>query len=357
MREFLKNLCETAEKEDYFSGVLRFSRKGQVVFEQAYGYANRSFKVQNRIDTRFDTASITKTFTAVAILQLVEQGALKLDDKITELVDLGETKIPHDVTVEQLLNHTSGIADDADEEAGENYADLFVDSPNYAIRECRDFLKNFAYKEPNFKAGSDVRYCNCSYVLLGMAIEQVTGMPYREYVKKHVFEKADMMQTGFFAMDEINENVAEGYPSVWGEDGKFLGYKKNIYCYPPIGTPDGGAYTTAEDLDRFIHAIREHRLLSEYFSELVQQPHCAFTKKKDWYEIAGLTEQNGYAFEFFQLPDGENFCMYKDGCNDGVAGMLSYYPKEDICLVILSNQDCNVWKMHKKVQLEIFKRF
>ncbi len=132
---------------------------------------------------------MTKVFTAVAILQLVEQGKLKLDDKIVNLIDLEGTKIPKDVTVHQLLNHTSGIADDADEEAGEDYAALFINSPNYAIRECKDFLKNFAYKEPNFKAGSNVRYCNCSFILLGIAIEKITGMKYQSYVTEHIFKK------------------------------------------------------------------------------------------------------------------------------------------------------------------------
>ena len=99
-------------------------------------------------------ASITKIFTAAAVLQLVEEGKLRLEDRIVNIVDLSGTKIPEDVTIEHLLNHTSGIADDADEEAGEDYSALFVDSPNYAIRECRDFLKNFAYKEPNFRAGT-----------------------------------------------------------------------------------------------------------------------------------------------------------------------------------------------------------
>ena len=75
----------------------------------------------------------------------MEQGKLKLTDCITAIIDLEGTQIPADVTIEHLLRHTSGIADDADEEAGEEYSDLFINSPNYAIRECRDFLKNFAF--------------------------------------------------------------------------------------------------------------------------------------------------------------------------------------------------------------------
>jgi len=87
---------------------------------------------------------------------------------------------------------------------------LFVNSSNCAIRECKDFLKNFAYKEPNFKAGTNVRYNNCAFVLLGLAIEKVTGIDYRTYVTKNIFEEAcQMTNTKFCVMDEINENTAE----------------------------------------------------------------------------------------------------------------------------------------------------
>lgn len=332
--------------------------KGETVFEKAYGYANRAFKIKNEVNTSFDTASVTKIFTAVAVLQLVEQGRLNLDDKIVNIIDLKGTKIPNDVTVEQLLNHTSGIADDADEEAGEDYAALFVNSPNYAIRECKDFLKNFAYKEPNFKAGDNARYCNCSFILLGLAIEKISGIKYQDYVTQNIFEKAVMSGTGFFSMDAINENTAEGYTNITDTEGNIIGYKKNIYSYPPIGAADGGAYTTAEDLNKFLIGIQNGTLLNKEYLDILMHPHCNFYDAKEFYEIPGLYERNGYAFEFFMINDEkEPFCIYKDGCNYGVSAMFSYYPEKDISLVILSNQECNVWTMRKEIQLELYKKY
>lgn len=358
MKKYIERICDEFAKERNFSGVCMLKIKGETIFSKAYGYANRSFKISNRIDTKFDTASITKLFTAVAILQLIEQNRLNFFDKITEVIDLSDTMIPSDVTIEQLLNHTSGIADDAEEEAGEEYSDLFLEHPNYALRECKDFLKNFAYKKPNFKAGTNVRYCNCSFVLLGLAIEKIMGMNYRDYVAHHVFEKANMKNTGFFAMDEINENIAEGYKNVEDEEGRFLGYKKNIYSYPPKGTPDGGAYTTAEDLNKFLIAIKENVLLGDEYSRLLLMPHCEFKRDAEWLGVPNIYEKNGYAFEYLLFEQEESpFCMYKDGQNDGVASRFSYYPKEDISLVLLANQDCDVWEMTKLIQLEIYHRY
>lgn len=358
MKEFIESVCESNYLAHNFSGVCMLKVKGETLFAKAYGYASRAFKIPNQIDTKFDTASITKIFTAASVLQLIECGKLNFGDKITDIIDLSGTEIPTDVTIEQLLNHTSGIADDADEENGEDYSALFAEYPNYAMRECRDFLKNFAYKKPNFRAGTDVRYCNCSYVLLGLAIEKVTGISYRDYVARNVFEKVGMSNSGFLSMDGVNENTAEGYVSITDESDNIVGYKRNIYCYPPKGTPDGGAYTTAEDLNKFICAIKGNVLLGKEFSEIFLTPHCEFTKPEEWYEIPGLYEKNGYAFEFLMLPDSdEPFCICKDGINDGVSVKLSYYPASDITLVLLSNQNCNVWEMTKEIQLEIYKRY
>lgn len=150
MNVVLEKLCADWAEHNQFSGVCMITCKGSTVFSGAYGFANRAFKIPNKIDTKFDTASITKLFTATAILQLVQNNKLKLSEHITDIIDLKGTKIPPNVTIKQLLNHTSGIHDDAEEEAGEQYSELFVTQPNYAIRECRDFLKNFVYKEPNF---------------------------------------------------------------------------------------------------------------------------------------------------------------------------------------------------------------
>ena len=135
---------DTAVRASGFTGVVVVRQAGAVVFSEAYGYATPRWQIPNTVDTRFDTASITKLFTSVAVLQQVGAGRLDLDASIHSYVDLSGTTISSAVTLRHLLTHTSGIADDADEEAGEVYADLFVDRPCYAMMETADFLPQFA---------------------------------------------------------------------------------------------------------------------------------------------------------------------------------------------------------------------
>ncbi len=162
--------------EHDFSGVVLVKKGPTTIYEAATGLATQRWGIPNTPDTRFDVASITKLFTSVAVLNLVGRGDLDLETSIHHYVDLEGTTISTDVTLLHLLTHTSGIADDADEEAGENYSDLFLDTPNYSIIETKDFLPQFAHKQPLEAPGVECRYCNVGYILAGLAIEKVTGV-------------------------------------------------------------------------------------------------------------------------------------------------------------------------------------
>src|SRR5258708_19708934 len=186
---------------------------------------------------RFDTASVTKLFTAVATLQLIDRGLLDFDAPVTDLLGLKETAIWRAVNVFQLLPHTSGIADDAEEESGEVYADLWKTRANYAVTETADFLPQFAHKPPNFPPGQGCRYCNCGYVLLGLLIEQASGLSYRDYVRQHIFAPAAMLHADFLRMDLTYDDVAEGCDPLHDAHGTLVPWKKNIYAYPPSTCP------------------------------------------------------------------------------------------------------------------------
>jgi CubicO group peptidase (beta-lactamase class C family) len=206
-----------------FSGAVMVNHGDELLFAASYGYANRAWRVPCTLDTRFDTASVTKLFTAVAALQLVERGAFGLDTSVVEYLELKGTTISNAVTPYHLLTHTSGIADDADEEAGERYEDLWVSQPNYSVTQAADHLPHFATKPANFPPGEGCRYCNVGYVLLGLMIERATGSPYRDHVCTSVFGPAGMQRAGFFRMDVVEPDVAEGIEPIRDSDGGVVG--------------------------------------------------------------------------------------------------------------------------------------
>ncbi len=343
MKNKILTLCDTWHTQHNFSGVSRVKTSNTIIFEKAYGYAHRGFMIPNTIDTMFDSASIAKLFTAISIVQLVQTGLLSFEDRITDIIDLKGTKIPNDVTIHQLLSHTSGIADDADEEAGEKYEDLFITKPNYSIRNCIDFLPQFAYKDPIFPAGSNVRYNNCAYILLGLVIENITKHNYRDYVRENIIEIIQLSQTGFPAKDDAETAVAEGY-FCENEEAENIVWRKNIYSYPPIGTADGGICTSVKDLDRLFRAIKNADLVSPHYSDMLFSPQAKPFKK-----LKNGTLKYGFGFQFRYDEDGNLLRIFKDGVNAGVGAMAAYYPSIDTTSIILANQDCDIWELHRLI--------
>jgi CubicO group peptidase (beta-lactamase class C family) len=326
------------EEQDQFSGVVLITQGESQLYAGAYGYASRPWKIGNTLDTRFDTASITKLFTSVATLQLIDQGLLAFDTGVIDFLALDGTTISREANVFHLLTHTSGIGDDCEEEDGESYQDVWKSRPNYSVTTTADFLPQFMHKPANFPPGRGCRYCNCGYVLLGLVIEKVSGMSYRDHVRQHIFAKSGMVHSDFLRMDRVHENVAEGCDPIQDKDGKIVGWKKNIYSFPPVGSPDSGAYATAGDLDRFLWAVKRGELLSSELTEAFLTPQVHYR------EIDGWTVMYGYGLSFYVDQANKVVCYQKEGINAGVGGLIRHFPDSDINVVILSNMESGVWK-------------
>ena len=336
-RESLGEYLRRREASDAFSGVVRVTVGEDERFAGAYGFASRAWRVPNTMGTRFDTASTTKLFTAVAALQQVDAGAFGLDTSAIGYLGLEGTAISPDVTVRHLLTHTSGIGDDADEEAGESYEAIWRDRPSYSVLETADFLPQFAHRAPNFAPGRGCRYNNCGYVLLGLMIERATGRPYRDVVRADVFAPADMSSSDFLRMDRVNERMAEGADPIRGDDETIVGWKRNIYSYPPIGSPDSGANVTAADLVRFLRAVKAGRLLSPGLTAAFLEPHVPWKVRDGW------TQHWGFG-PWFRVDDGGALVfLQKEGINAGTSCVLRHYPDRDLTVVILSNLEMGAW--------------
>jgi len=352
--ESLDAIVDRYTAEGLFSGAALVTRGGRELLASARGFAHRGFSVPNTLNTRFDTASLGKLFTAVATFRLVDRGILSLDESVRGLAGLEGTAIPADVTIRHCLTHSSGIADDADEEAGEDYEEIWKAKPCYMVRETRDFIPQFAYKPPLFKAGTKSRYNNCAYILVGLVLEARTGLPFRKIVEREVLWPAALADTGYFAKDSVAPNVAEGYatmedtgnaPEGSAEDGIGPGgFRKNIYAFPPIGSPDAGIITTVRDLEKLFRALEDDAFLSpELRAEFLSPQIDAFTLK------SGELRRYGYCLEHDIAHSGKRVRYGKDGVNPGVAAIAMRYPDRDGFIAILANQDADVWTMCREL--------
>lgn len=249
---------------DAFSGAVLVSRDGTPVFQGAYGEASREFGVPNRVETRFILGSINKMFTAVAILQQVERGHLRLDDPVSRHLP---GVLPEDVAVririEHLLTHTSGLGD-------------FLFTPEMwplsraRFRGISDYLSILAEAELRFEPGTRWGYSNTGYLLLGAILEKVTGRDYFDYVSENIFEPAGMTATGSPELDMVPLNLASGYERHF-VNGAFR-LRSDRYEQVVRGTPAGGGFSSVADMMRFGEALRLNRLLLPETTRMMLTP-------------------------------------------------------------------------------------
>jgi hypothetical protein len=213
-REELLALVRAALDErsrgDQFSGLVLLAQGDEVVFQEARGLASKEFAAANLPGTRFNLGSINKLFTRVAIGQLVENGKLSMADTIGKILpDYPNREAAARVTVSQLLDMTSGI--------GDFFGDKYRETPKDRIRSLEDYLSFFAAEPLLFAPGSQRRYSNGGYIVLGLMVAKVSGQDYFDYVRDHIYVPAGMTATGHFAADVPMENVASGYTRDWDD--------------------------------------------------------------------------------------------------------------------------------------------
>ncbi len=323
-----------------FSGAV-LVRKGRTnLFRQAYGYANRSWKVKNTVRTGFRIASVGKMFTAVAVLQLIDAGRLSLGTRAVECLGLKDTRIPAEVTVYHLLTMTSGIADWINENSphfAEDWARFCREHPLYLLRNNADYLPIFSPLKPYDPVGSRFCYSNAGFILLGLMVEKASGLPYFDYVRQHVFQPAGMAHTDFLDLDDVAPAVAEGYIPLRDKDEAVTGWRKNIYSTTAGGAGDGGETSTLQDLARFLQALRTGKLLRKASVDAMLTPKADAT-----HEAPGWM----YGFGCFIVlgENGEIVRWGHTGEEDGVSCRLYHYPALNIDVVILGNQgNCAGW--------------
>lgn len=324
-----------------FSGTILVKEGREILAELSYGYANRSEQFKNNTSTRYGIASGCKLFTAIAICQLVEEGKLSLDSKLNECLDFYFPNFEDEISIHHLLTHTSGIPDYFDEEVMDDFEELWVENPMYRIRSLKDFLPLFQYQTMKFKAGERFHYNNAGYILLGLIIEQASQLNFAEYIQQNIFKRAGMEDSGYFELDALPPNTAQGY--IDNHDGT---WRTNIYSLPVKGGSDGGAFVTVNDMVRLWEALTNNLLLSEAYTQ--QLLTCHVQKEDD--------DFYGYGVWIKKIENDTILKYHVMGYDPGVNFHSAFYPGESIKVVVCSNKSTGAFDILTAIENEIVVR-
>ncbi|NQX85744.1 MAG: serine hydrolase [Flavobacteriaceae bacterium] len=289
-------------------------KNGEVIYRKGFGYANIELDVKMQPEHVFEIGSITKQFTAIAILMLEEQGKLKIEDDITKFIPdyptLGKT-----ITIHHLLNHTSGIKSYTGMKSFREKARL-----DMTPVELIDVFKN----EPmDFDPGEQYRYNNSGYIILGHIIELVTGVSYEDFVQQNFFDKLGMTNSYYGSHQRLIKNRAYGYQD---RDG----YVNADYLSMTLPYAAGSLMSNVDDLLKWQKALNTNQLISKATYEKAINGSLLNNREPIGY---------GYGLQSGKIQ-GSKIISHGGGIF-GYTTQGIYLPKEDVFVSILTNCDCN----------------
>ncbi|MCB1180523.1 MAG: beta-lactamase family protein [Chlamydiia bacterium] len=313
-----------------FQGSVLIAKRGNILFHRGYGFANLEHNIPNTPETIFRIGSLTKQFTAVAILQLQEQGLLNVKDPIEQYLPgypQGNT-----ITIHHLLTHTSGIAEITD---FENLKQIQRD-PSTPIL----VMHYFQHLPLRFLPGSQCIYTNSNYILLGAIIENVTGQTYEEVLKKQIFTPLDLLSTHYDHNRSIIPNRASGYFK--NESNEFLNAEFVEMSFPHAS---GALAASTKDLNTFYQALFSNKILSSKSLEALIKPHATSEDGEITY---------GYGFRIGPhnrgLEEADLDVIGHFGSIEGFSAGFVHYPSREIIIILLSNLErTNVRALQKEL--------
>jgi CubicO group peptidase (beta-lactamase class C family) len=297
-----------------FSGAVLIAKEGQTIFESAYGFADRARGVLNA--TRFRMGSINKMFTAVAILQLIQSGKIRLNDPVGKYLTDYPNKEISLLTVQELLTHTGGTGDIFGPE---------FDARRLDLKTIDDYVSLYGTRGPKFRPGSHFDYSNYGYILLGDIIEKASGESYYDYVRQRIFEPAGMISTGSEPESVVVPDRSVGYTKV----GHL--WKLNTDTLPYRGTSAGGGYTTVADLLSFTKALQSNLLLNKKYTRMLTKGVVAISILPD--------NLRRYAYGFADEQINGQRCFGHNGGAPGMNGSLNVCPSSGYVVAVLANVD------------------
>ncbi len=297
----------------YFMGSVLVGCAGEVLLSKGYGMANLEHSIPNTPQTKFRLASITKQFTAAAILKLQEQNLLDVNNSLSTY--LPDYPNGQQITVHQLLNHTAGIP---------NYTSFDdLDMKKRIGMKLDDLITWFSDRPLEFTPSDRFSYSNSGYVILTKIIETVSHQSYADYLQQYIFEPPEMTDSGYDRHETILQNRASGYIST-GE-----GYQNAEYIDMSIPSGAGGLYSTVEDLYKWERSLHTDTVLNKssrdaMFASTIKVP-------------AEENEQAYYGYGWFLDTQHDRHRISHDGGIEGFRTHLARYPNEQIAIIVLGN--------------------
>ena len=288
-----------------FSGCILISKNDKIIFENCYGFANQSFKVPNEINTKFKIGSVSKQFTAAAILIMEQQGLLKTTDTLSKFFPNHSNA--ERITIQQLLTHTSGITDIY------NVPDFNkLSSQKKTISDLTKLVLDF---ELQFEPGTQYQYSNGGYAILAEIIEKLSGSTYQDYLNEHIFHPLNMNASGHNRYNDVIPNLAVGYdPSGYSK------VKITDFLDPELLKGSGSLYSTVQDLQLWIKSIKNRSLMN-----------------KESYEKLLKNYGNNYGYGISLYKSFEEPVFGHDGRVNGYIADYLHYEESDISVIILGN--------------------
>jgi len=311
------SLLKAIYHDDNPGAAIAILGNGRPVFKKSYGILNLETKEKISSTTNFNIASLTKQFTAMAVLQLAEKNKLSLNDHLSKFFPEINKKIVDAITTRQLLTHSSGIMDHYD----------YTDTKNLKHAHNADVSEAIKNTDSTyFPPGTSYRYSNTAYCLLALIIEKISGMAYSDYIKKNIFEPLNMRQTTIWNENEKIYNKASGYEY----DPPTNSFKRsdsdeNIF-FSTEG--DGGIYTSIDDYLKWIKALRMGKIFSD---DVIDKSRSAqFPVDKD--------KKLSYGYGWFIDESSTPYKVYHSGSNGGFRTFIFTMPEQEYAIVIFSNR-------------------